>query len=57
MPSLGFIEAADTMEEIMKRVNKALVKKENDDYKILQRLQKENPGKCIIHEGDNWYIS
>lgn len=57
MPLLGFIEAGATMEETMMRINRAEVKKEQEDNKMLKFLQKENPGKCITKFGDGWYIS
>jgi hypothetical protein len=57
VPWLGFIEAADTMEETMKRIAEEEVKKEIEDKKMLRKLQKSNPGKNIKKIGDSWLIS
>lgn len=54
IPWLGFIEAADTMEE---RINQEEAKKEGEDKKILRTLQKAKPGKNIKKIGDSWLIS
>jgi hypothetical protein len=53
----GFIEAADTMEETMKRIRKVEVRREIEDKKMLRRLKRENPGKNIIKAGDGWLIT
>ncbi|MBT2730268.1 hypothetical protein J7E63_25835 [Bacillus sp. ISL-75] len=56
IPWLGFIEAADTMEETIKRINQEEAKIEWEDKKILRTLQKAKPGKNI-KIGDSWLIS
>ncbi|MEH7416057.1 hypothetical protein V7266_12310 [Neobacillus drentensis] len=57
IPWLGFIEAADTMEETIKRINQDEAKKEWEDKKMLRTLQKANPEKNIKKIGDSWLIS
>jgi uncharacterized protein with ACT and thioredoxin-like domain len=57
MPMLGFIEAADTMEETIKRIRQAEVRQEIEVKKMLRRLKRENPGKNIIKAGDGWSIT
>ncbi|MEH7548244.1 hypothetical protein [Neobacillus vireti] len=52
-----FIEAADTMEETMRRIHEEEVRREIADKKMLRRLQRENPGKNIMKAGDGWLIS
>lgn len=48
MPMLGFIEAADTREETVKRIRKVEVRQGIEDKKMLRRLKRETPGKNII---------
>ncbi|MBT2656604.1 hypothetical protein J7E81_15400 [Bacillus sp. ISL-18] len=52
-----FIEAADTMEETVRRINEEEAKRELEDKKMLRKLQKANPGKNIKKIGDAWLIS
>ncbi|MDR4948124.1 hypothetical protein [Neobacillus cucumis] len=52
-----FIEAADTMEETVRRINGEEAKREFEDKKMLRQLKKENPGKNIKKIGDSWLIS
>ncbi|PLS04015.1 hypothetical protein [Neobacillus cucumis] len=49
-----FIEAADTIEETVRRINEEEVKRELEDKKMLRRLKRENPGKHIMKAGDGY---
>jgi hypothetical protein len=44
MPMLGFIEAADTMEETMKRIRILEVRKEIEDKKNVTKVKKRKSG-------------
>jgi len=58
MPMLGYmIEAGNTIEETVRRINEEEVRKEIEDKKMLRRLKKENPGKNIKKIGNAWLIS
>jgi hypothetical protein len=57
LPELGLIEAGETIEETMNRINRAEVRMEIENKKIRKRLEKENPGCRILKMGDGWLIS
>ncbi|WML44095.1 hypothetical protein [Neobacillus sp. PS3-40] len=57
LPDLGLIEAGDTIEETMDRINRAEVKQEIEDKKIRKKLEKANPGCRVLKMGDGWLIS
>ncbi len=57
IPLLGFIEASDTIEEILQRLNELQARKELKDKKMLRSLKRKNPGKVIKKCGEAWQIS
>ena len=57
MPGLRLIEAGETPEDAIERINRAEVNKEIADKKTFKQLQKEFPGREIIQCGSSWIIS
>lgn len=56
VPFIGFIEAGDTIDDAIDRINRAEVKKEIEDKKKRRQLEKENPGCKVERWGNTWAI-
>jgi len=56
IPFLGLIEAGNTKEETLKRIERARVDQEIKDKKTLRRLKKEFPNCDISKEGISWKV-
>ena len=56
-PLLGIIEASDTPDDAIERINKAEAQKEITDKKMLRQLKRENPHCDISQIGSSWLIT
>lgn len=56
IPDIGFIKAADTIEETMERINKAEIKKENHERKMVKKLNRQFPDCVFIRQGNIWRV-
>ena len=56
-PLLGLIEASDTPDDAIERINKAEAQKERTDKKMLRQLKRQNPNCDIRQFGSSWLIT
>jgi hypothetical protein len=54
---IGFIEAGETPNDAVERINRAEVAREIADKKTLKELQKKFPGQEITQCGSVWLIA
>ena len=56
-PLLGLIEASDTPDDAIERINKAEIQKERTDKKMLRKLKRHNPNCDVRQFGSSWLIT